>query len=915
MTQPIWNTPAGSIGTYSEGVPVTFNFSASPSTNSNIVYYTKLNGDFPKTDDINNPFQFSYTGQLTGTAAEVAVNTSSEFTLRVYEFNGTTYSYEGFTDRTFSITISGTDSPSFITPSGELYPAQLLDCTWSPFQLQFSNPDPDTTAVISIISGTLPPGLEIDAAGLITGYASPPVDADDNPIIKTYTFTLRVASESGHSDREFSITVKNQELLPSFIGRPPALLNNRPLSANITIEDPYYAYYFTGNSIGTFLKDNEFIFKFIGYNFDTGNDEDLTYVITGITTVPTVTYNSTNGWASGTLVDTDPSDPNNIYNFTVQVIKTSNPSLTSSTFSFSMTVNGNISSKIAWIGTNNLGIIDNGSISDKFVLAKSQADLELEYTVVSGSLPVGLTLLDTGEISGRVAFESKNFVQSKNLTYVYNFTVQATSKLYSYINSTRTYSITTVQKQTVPYDNIYMRALLPTNQREEIKNLVNNRDIIPEEAIYRPTDPYFGVKEELVYEHMFGIPSVLTDYYIQAIQINHYWRDITLGPLKTAVARDEFGEILYEVVYGEVIDKLINNDGISISKQINWPKLINDDIFTLYPASLPNMRTQIQESIGYINDSRLLPKWMRSQQIDRNIMGYVPSYVLCYLKPGWAAEVLKRINTNWPHKFNEYQFTLDRYEIDRSLTFQYNSETEIWQTLPSSVVSDDSENKIVLYPRKTILPYSLFSDPYYNYVGLLLHLDGANNSQMFTDNSPNPKTLTAVGNPRIKTNNKKFGTASLNLNGGTNYITVPPSIDLTFGVENFTIECWVYQMTSDDYTLITWSSDKWKIYYDDNKLKVSDGAGDIIVGGSVSTENWNFIALTRNSGNLRLFINGIQTGQKVRNTTSLSGDITYIGSDSLGSTVNGYIDEFRITKGIARYTINFAVPKKPFSDS
>ena len=183
--------------------------------------------------------------------------------------------------------------------------------------------------------------------------------------------------------------------------------------------------------------------------------------------------------------------------------------------------------------------------------------------------------------------------------------------------------------------------------------------------VYRPNDIYFGKATSIIYEHTYGIYASEIDEYLAAVTQNHYWRNITLGEIKTAVAKNSAGEIIYEVVYSEVIDNLVNPAGVSIQQEIYWPRLIDlglgpwytsiTDIFTsydtvlgqdyytsltpgnaqtLYPNSLFNMRNRVGQIVGQEFDSRLLPLWMTSQQENGGTLGYTQAWVICYTKPG-----------------------------------------------------------------------------------------------------------------------------------------------------------------------------------------------------------------------------------------------------------------------------------------
>jgi hypothetical protein len=266
--------------------------------------------------------------------------------------------------------------------------------------------------------------------------------------------------------------------------------------------------------------------------------------------------------------------------------------------------------------------------------------------------------------------------------------------------------------------------------------------------IYRPNDINFGKATSIIYEHAYGINSSSLDEYIAAVTINHYWRQITLGEIKTAIARDEqTGEIIYEVVYSSVIDNLVNPAGQSVSKEIFWPRFIplnegpwytsSTDIFTsyigqggqtqfytsltpgfarlLYPNSLPNMRQQVIDVIGSEENTYILPLWMTSQQLDGNTLGYTPAWVICYTKPGFSEIIKNNIENNWKNpvgqiqRLNQIAFNIDRFTVDKSTTYNYDNNLvpPAWTALPSGdPVPDpiDSQDFYVLFPRQTILP-------------------------------------------------------------------------------------------------------------------------------------------------------------------------------------------------------------------
>ena len=222
-------------------------------------------------------------------------------------------------------------------------------------------------------------------------------------------------------------------------------------------------------------------------------------------------------------------------------------------------------------------------------------------------------------------------------------------------------------------------------------------------------------------------------------------------------------------------------------------------------------------------------------------------------------------------------------------------------------------------------------DPQFGSVSLLLHGDGTNGSTTIIDSSPSPKTVTTVGNAQISTAQSKFGGSSIFIDGGTvgpdDYLTTPVSSAYAFDGD-FTLEAWIWKAadgrTSVDTIFSTVSSGASQGLF----WEISATAGMRLRINSVyraaynynpNTSSWQHVAATRASGTVRLFLNGAVVASAVYADPvpciGYLGDV-YIGaiSRASGYFFNGYIDDLRITKGVARYTANFTPPTAPFPD-
>ncbi len=221
------------------------------------------------------------------------------------------------------------------------------------------------------------------------------------------------------------------------------------------------------------------------------------------------------------------------------------------------------------------------------------------------------------------------------------------------------------------------------------------------------------------------------------------------------------------------------------------------------------------------------------------------------------------------------------------------------------------------------------TDPNFANVSLLLHMDGTNGSTTFTDKSNNALTVTANGNVSVSTTQSKFGGSSATFDGAGDYLTLSSSTPFAFGTGDFTVEFWLY-LNSNSVTYLIYDSRPSglnglypTIYYDASSSRINYYTNTgVRISGNVATASgaWHHIALSKSGTSTRLFINGTQSGATYTDSNNyLSGTgRPTIGADgnSLGSNgYNGYMDELRVTKGVARYTANFTAPTAAFPDS
>jgi len=208
------------------------------------------------------------------------------------------------------------------------------------------------------------------------------------------------------------------------------------------------------------------------------------------------------------------------------------------------------------------------------------------------------------------------------------------------------------------------------------------------------------------------------------------------------------------------------------------------------------------------------------------------------------------------------------------------------------------------------------TDPYFNNVSLLLHGDGANGSTTIVDSSPSPKTVTAFGDAQISTAQSKFGGASLAFDGNGDYLTVTASSGFNFADGDYAIEAWIYPASTTFSVYATGGGGSRDQFVFDNGICYWDYPSAFGFSG-ISSEDlnqWHHVVVCRAGTTSRFFKNGIEVFSWQSSASIGSAVVTpFIGRRTDGYyQANGYIDDLRITKGVARYTANFTPPTAPF---
>lgn len=730
MAKPVWTTPAGTLGTVQERTTQTFTLAATDTTS-----YSLLSGSLPGGLRLQN-------NQIVGTPFEVADTTTYKFVIRATN-------NEGSNDRTFHITVEGEDAPFWLTPAGTLPigpQGEFFILNRSIVDFQLSADDSDLSAgdtleyYLDDFFGELPPGITLSPTGRLTGILEAELTIDYKSasnnfdrqqydqfpydyggggegtapkfLNRFYEFFVNVTDGVTRARRRFRILVVNEQ-------------NFRSDTLSISADTQTFI------SSATFLRAP--IWKTTG---NLGIKRANNYV-----TIPlevydpnkfsgTITYELVNNADSsasvlpqgmsvdsknGVLFGKVPYQPavTQTYTFTVQVkrVDASTKESVINTRQFILKIQGEVDSTIKFISSELLGTLSPNQTSTLQIQANTiLTNADIRYSVVSGVLPPGLILGGGGELIGKVnQFETSagagdglltidlanfglnSFVLDGGTTTVdrqFRFTVQARD-YYQQSAVEKQFRIAVTADTLTQYSNIYLQPFLPKTKREYFYNFITDDKIFPENLLYRNNDPAFGTQNQIKMLLQHGIETLKIEEYVPALVNNFSRKTFRFGGTKIATASDSNNNIIYEVIYVELMDEFENQKGsvgkavdissigkaITVDTQkykvstntISIDQLINK---FLYPNSVTNMQERLKEifprgdsTIININE-KFLPLWMSSTQTATGTaLGYTKAVPIAYAKPGSGAQILENI-TDSGFDFKTIEFDVDRLVID-----------------------------------------------------------------------------------------------------------------------------------------------------------------------------------------------------------------------------------------------------------
>jgi len=350
-----------------------------------------------------------------------------------------------------------------------------------------------------------------------------------------------------------------------------------------------------------------------------------------------------------------------------------------------------------------LGTITTGRVSLFKVSASTTIkNVVLSYSYHSGRLPPGLNINPDGEIqgtcgdkifqldNGETTFDSGIFSIDK--TFV--FTVTATGQ-FGNVTGNQQYSIDVVKGVQKSVANMYGKIRPDGTALDEWQALVLNAKIFTNDTVYRASDANFST---IIPQFLFlsGIELKLSSAILALMKYNNYNINLRVGDFQLSQAKDTAGNVIYDIVYAELIDpKQGAGDSITLS-QTNLPaltvqinadslKIASDETFPipdtkqdkLFSNDIVNMQNELKDGLT-VNNFDYLPAWMKTPQSP--VRGWRLALPIRYLKPGEGEQALYRLKNEITYDTKKLDVSVDRWVLDNAIGTTFDTVADITYT-------------------------------------------------------------------------------------------------------------------------------------------------------------------------------------------------------------------------------------------
>lgn len=205
--------------------------------------------------------------------------------------------------------------------------------------------------------------------------------------------------------------------------------------------------------------------------------------------------------------------------------------------------------------------------------------------------------------------------------------------------------------------------------------------------------------------------------------------------------------------------------------------------------------------------------------------------------------------------------------------------------------------------------WTTYCDPYWSSTNLALQMEGANNSTNFVDSSSFAvSALSPVGQAKISTAQFDKGASSAYYDGSGDYISVPANNAWKMGTD-YSVEARVHISSGQKNPIVTATGNEgWEFYVSSTgQLGIKIAQSAVVFdtfessAGVVSAGSWHHVAAVKQGTSVSLYVDGARVLNQTTSYSTNQSTPLYVGGSPTNS-FSGYIDEVRITPGIARYS-------------
>ena len=213
------------------------------------------------------------------------------------------------------------------------------------------------------------------------------------------------------------------------------------------------------------------------------------------------------------------------------------------------------------------------------------------------------------------------------------------------------------------------------------------------------------------------------------------------------------------------------------------------------------------------------------------------------------------------------------------------------------------------------------NDNYANQVDLLLHFEEVDGSDLVDSSSTDASVALDAGS--LNSDNARFGSKSLSVPAsgtGCQVNKLQSNEHDIFPASDYTIEMYFkLNQGVNDSKLFKTSGNGLILKIQNSNNQISLGTSESLTGNNynamagstpapyLETDRWYHVAVVRKDGDIKTYLDG-----SLRSTNSEQNNNAINGTYNIGENLDGYIDELRITNGIARYTSNFTPQTSAF---